>query len=57
MVVEILSWMVKKYRHKNVGKFLEGEIKDQEKGALEFYSVILSKEFFALFATEEARDM
>lgn len=51
-VVETFSW-TKKRRHRNVWRFLEGKIKDQEKGALEFHSVIFSEELFALFTVEE----
>lgn len=51
MVVEIFSWMVKKVLT-YVGRFLKGETKDQEKVALEFYSIIFSKELFALFAID-----
>lgn len=37
----------KKCRHIHVGRFLEGEIKVQEKSALEFYSIIFSEKLFA----------
>lgn len=35
-----------KCRHIHVGRFLESEIKVQEKGALEFYSIMFSKQLF-----------
>ena len=36
------------------GGILQGEVKDEDKSALEFYSIIFSK---VLFATKEARHM